>query len=40
MPTPRRAAFIITNIAARPLFGSPTSVPIAPSRTICAVALP
>ena len=40
MPTPRRAAFIITNIAGRPLFGSPTSVPSAFSRTICAVALP
>ncbi|MCY1529036.1 hypothetical protein D9M68_641620 [compost metagenome] len=40
LPTPRRAAFIITNIAARPLLGSPTSVPVAPSITICAVALP
>jgi hypothetical protein len=34
MPTPSRAAFIITNIAGRPLFGSPTSVPSASSRTI------
>ena len=40
MPTPRRAAFIITNIAARPLCGWPTSVPTAPSRSIWQVALP
>ena len=40
MPTPSRAAFIITNIAARPLCGSPTSVPVAPSRWIWQVALP
>ncbi len=40
MPTPSRAAFIITNIAFRPLFGSPTSQPRAPSRFITQVALP
>ena len=28
MPTPRRAAFIITNMAFKPLFGSPTSQPL------------
>ncbi len=40
MPTPRRAAFIITNMAFRPLFGSPTIQPFAPSRLITQVALP
>ena len=40
MPTPMRAAFIITNIAGRPLCGSPTSVPIASSSTSWQVALP
>jgi hypothetical protein len=40
LPTPRRAAFIITNIAFRPLLGWPTSVPTAPSRLIWQVALP
>ena len=40
MPTPRRAAFIITNMACKPLLGSPTSVPIAFSSTIWQVALP
>ncbi len=40
MPTPRRAAFIITNIAFRPLFGWPISQPVAPSRFIWQVELP
>ncbi|MNT59690.1 hypothetical protein D3C72_1972230 [compost metagenome] len=40
MATPRRAAFIITNMACRPLLGWPTRVPTAPSMAICAVALP
>lgn len=40
MPTPRRAAFIITNIAFKPLFGSPTIQPFAPSRFITHVELP
>ena len=35
-----RAAFIITNIAGRPLLGSPTSQPEAPSRFIWQVELP
>ena len=34
------AAFIITNMAAGPLCGWPTRVPMAPSSAICAVALP
>jgi len=38
MPTPRRAPFIITNIAFRPLFGSPTIQPVAPSNCISQVA--
>ena len=40
MPTPRRAAFMNTNIAFRPLCGWPIRVPIAPSRFIWQVALP
>ena len=40
MPTPRRAEFIITNIACRPLCGSPTSQPWAPSKFITQVELP
>ncbi len=40
MPTPRRAAFIMANMAFRPLFGSPTSQPVAPSKFITQVALP
>ena len=39
MPTPRRAAFIITNMAFMPLFGSPTSQPVASSRFMTQVAL-
>ena len=39
-PTPRRAPFIITNIALSPLFGSPIIQPVAPSRIIWQVALP
>ena len=39
MPTPRRAAFIMTNIAVMPLLASPTSQPVAPSRFITQVAL-
>ena len=40
LPTPKRAAFIITNMAAKPLLGWPTKVPTAPSKTIWQVALP
>ena len=39
MPTPRRAAFIITNIAGMPWLSSPTSQPLAPSRFMTQVAL-
>ena len=40
MPTPMRAEFIITNIAFKPLLASPTSQPVAPSKSITQVALP
>jgi len=40
LPQLSRAAFIITNIAARPAFSSPTSHPVAPSKCITQVALP
>ena len=39
MPTPSRAAFIITNIAGMPLLSSPTSQPLAPSKFMTQVAL-
>ena len=38
MPTPRRASFIMVNMARMPLCGSPTSQPIAPSKLITQVA--
>ena len=38
MPTPRRAAFIIVNMAFMPLFSSPTSQPVAPSKFMTQVA--
>ncbi|EWS59049.1 hypothetical protein Y695_04644 [Hydrogenophaga sp. T4] len=39
-PTCRRAAFIITNMAFRPLPGSPTIQPEASSKRITQVGLP
>ena len=40
MPTIRRAEFIMVNIQLRPLFGSPISQPLAPSKFITQVAEP
>ena len=40
MPTSRRAAFIIVNIARMPWCGSPTSQPVAPSKFMTQVAEP
>src|SRR3546814_4641113 len=40
LPTASRAEFIMVNMAIRPLFGSPTSQPCAPSKFITQVAEP
>ena len=40
MPTIRRAEFIIVNMQRRPLWGSPISQPLAPSKFITQVAEP
>ena len=40
MPTDRRSLFIIVNIACMPLFGSPTSQPVASSNVNWQVAEP
>ena len=39
-PTARRALFIMVNIAAMPLCGSPTSQPVAPSKAMTQVGEP